>query len=138
MGRRTLTDAEAAFVAARKLGRVATVGPDGMPHVVPVMYAYAEGAFWISSGPGDRKARDIGANPRAAVVVDEPPPVKAGVTVRGPAMLIEDGPAFETAQDHLQAAGAAGRTRRAPGEQVYVRLVPTDVASWKVEPANEA
>ncbi len=133
MAHRPLTEAERSFVASRRLGRVATVGPAGRPHVVPVMYAFADGAFWFSSDPGDRKARDLGPNPRAALVVDEPPPVKAGVTVSGPVTVIEDGEAFEMAQDHLAAAGAGGKRRRMPGEQVYVRLEPEDVASWKVE-----
>jgi PPOX class probable F420-dependent enzyme len=137
VARRSLTQAERAFVMSHRLGRVATVGPAGRPHVVPVMYAFADGAFWFSSDPDDRKARDLGALPLAALVVDEPPPVKAGVTVSGHVTVIGDGEAFELAQDHLAAAGAGGKRRRAPGEQVYVRLEPEDVASWKVEPQQE-
>jgi len=133
MAERGLTPAEEAFVLARKLGRIATVGRDGTPHVVPVMYAYADGSFWMSSDPGDLKARHLQANYRAALVIDEPPPVKAGLTVRGQADLIADGEAFEHAQDHLQAAGAAGKRRMAPGEQVYVRLTPGSVASWRID-----
>src|SRR5712692_6431915 len=135
MAERGLTPAEEAFVLARRLGRIATVGHGGTPHVVPVMYAYAEGSFWMSSDPGDLKARHLAVNDRAALVVDEPPPAKAGVTVRGRAELIAGGEGFERAQDHLQAAGAAGKRRRAPGEQVYVRLTPASVASWRVEGA---
>ncbi len=135
MTERPLTDEETAFVTGRRLGRVATLGPDAAPHVVPVMYAFADGAFWFSSDPGDRKVRNLRANPRAALVSDEPPPVKAGVTVSGPALLIEDGELFERAQDHLEAAGAGGKRRMAPGEQVYVRLSPTDVAGWRIERA---
>ena len=137
MAHRPLTEAERAFVTSRRLGRVATVGLGGRPHVVPVMYAFADGAFWFSSDPGDRKAADLRLDPRAALVIDEPPPVKAGVTVSGPATVIEDGDDFDLAQDHLAAAGAGGKRRRAPGEQIYVRLEPEDVASWKVEPAPE-
>jgi PPOX class probable F420-dependent enzyme len=136
VARRPLTDDEVAFVAGRRLGRVATVGVDGQPHVVPVMYAFADGAFWFSSDPGDRKARNIRANARASLVSDEPPPIKAGVTVNGVALLIEDGELFERAQDHLEAAGAGSRRRMTPGEQVYVRLTPGDVASWRIERAR--
>jgi pyridoxamine 5'-phosphate oxidase family protein len=135
MGRRGPTPAEEAFVLGHKLGRLATASAAGAPHVVPAMYAFADGAFWLSSDPGDLKARNVAANPRAALVVDEPPPAKSGVTVRGRAELIRDGETFERAQDHLQAAGAAGRTRKTPGEQVYIRLEPESVASWRVDPA---
>ena len=133
MAVRALTDAERAFLAGHKLARVATAGPAGVPHVVPVMYAFAEGALWFSTDPGDRKLRNMRANARAALVVDDPPPAKAGVTVIGPVTVIDDGDAFEAAQDHLAAAGAAGKRRMAPGEQVYVRLEPSDVASWRLD-----
>ncbi len=134
MSKRSLTDAERAFITEHRLCRLATVGSDGVPHVVPVMYAFAEDALWFSSDPGDRKARNLRSNPRAALVVDEPPPVKAGVTVSGPVQVFEDGDGFEHAQDVLGAAGAGSKRRMAPGEQVYGRLEPVDVASWKVEP----
>ena len=57
MATRALTDDEVAFVTVRKLARVATVAADGTPHVVPVMFAYADGSFWFSSDPGDAKVR---------------------------------------------------------------------------------
>ena len=50
------------------------------------------------------------------------------------AHAVPAGDDFELAQDHLQAAGAAGRTRKRPGEQVYLRLAPHAVASWRVDP----
>jgi PPOX class probable F420-dependent enzyme len=129
-----LSPAEAAFVTERRLARVATVGLDGVPHLVPVLYAFHEGAFWFSSDPGALKARQLAHHPVAALVVDEPPPVKAGVTVSGDVDIFTDGPMFERAQDILQAAGAGARRRMAAGEQAYFRLVPRRVASWKVEP----
>jgi hypothetical protein len=57
------------------------------------------------------------------------------VTVAGGALLIEDGDLFEVAQAHLAAAGAGGKRRMEPGEQVYVRLTPADVAGWRIERA---
>lgn len=133
MAERPLTDAEIAFISGRKLCRVATVGADGVPHVVPVLFAFADGSFWFSSDPGDRKVRNLRTHAVAALVIDEPPPVKAGVTVGGSAELIEDGDLFGAAQAHMDAAGAGGRRRMEPGEQVYVRLTPADVASWRIE-----
>jgi PPOX class probable F420-dependent enzyme len=135
MAQRPLSDKEVAFVTGRKLGRVATIGADGVPHVVPVMFAFADGSFWFSSDPADRKVRNLRHRAVAAMVVDEPPPVKAGVTVAGGALLIEDGDLFEVAQAHLAAAGAGGKRRMEPGEQVYVRLSPADVAGWRIERA---
>lgn len=128
MPRRSLTPSEEDYVRAHHLGRLATATADGAPHVVPVMYAYADGAFWISSDPGDLKHRHLEDNPRAALVVDEPPPAKTGVVVRGAAKVFTDGVDFRRAQDHLQER----EPRHAPGEQVYIRLTPEEVASWRL------
>ena len=35
-----LTDAEIEYLESQRLGRLATVGHDGMPHVVPVAFRY--------------------------------------------------------------------------------------------------
>jgi len=132
-----MSAAEAEFVVERRLARVATSGLDGSLHVVPVLYAFAEGSFWFSSDPGALKARHLAANPRAALVVDEPPPAKAGVTISGEAEVFVEGWMFDHAQDVLEAAGAGSKRRRAPGEQVYIRLIPRHVGSWRVEPKTE-
>ena len=34
------TDAEREYLSSATLGRIATVGPDGQPHVVPVTFAF--------------------------------------------------------------------------------------------------
>ena len=34
------TDAEISYLKIQRLGRLATVGPDGQPHVVPVGFRY--------------------------------------------------------------------------------------------------
>lgn len=131
MARRALAPPEEEYLRAHKLARLATANADGAPHVVPVMYAFADGAIWFSSDPGTRKHHDLISNPRAAVVVDEPPPGRSGVEVRGRAEVFASGAVFERAQDHLIAAGV-NRRRRQPGEQVYVRLTPESAASWNV------
>jgi PPOX class probable F420-dependent enzyme len=76
-----MTDAEAiARVAAARVGRIATVRPDGSPHVVPFVFALVEGdgalqLYWVV----DRKPKtstalqrlvNIRANPAVEVVVD--------------------------------------------------------------------
>ena len=34
------TAAEVAYLQSQRIGRIATVGPDGQPHVVPVGFRY--------------------------------------------------------------------------------------------------
>ncbi|MEV1167841.1 PPOX class F420-dependent oxidoreductase [Nonomuraea sp. NPDC049784] len=59
----------------RLLGRLATVGADGMPHVVPVGWSFDETGTLIEIGGRNlarsRKFRDVARNGRAALVIDD-------------------------------------------------------------------
>lgn len=46
---------------------VATTRPDGSPHAMPVWGLWLDGAFYFSSSPDSRKARNLAANPAAVV-----------------------------------------------------------------------
>ncbi len=50
---------------------VATVWPDGRPHVTPVWGVWHDDAAWFSCSPGSRKARNLDADPRCAVTTDD-------------------------------------------------------------------
>ncbi len=77
---------ELEFLRSQRIARLATVGPSGWPHVVPVMYALGEdGAFEFDVD--GIKLRNLGHEPRAALVVDGMGP-KRGVAVQGRAELI--------------------------------------------------
>jgi general stress protein 26 len=60
---------------------VATVWPDGRAHVMPVWGMWNEGALWFSSSNGSRKARNLMANPRCSIAIEdaEDPVVLEGV-----------------------------------------------------------
>jgi pyridoxamine 5'-phosphate oxidase family protein len=86
------TAAELAYLAGgRQLGRLATVGADGTPHVVPVAWIYnaARDTLDITGYELERtkKFRDIARSGRAAFVVDDlastDPWHPRGVEVRG-------------------------------------------------------
>jgi nitroimidazol reductase NimA-like FMN-containing flavoprotein (pyridoxamine 5'-phosphate oxidase superfamily) len=80
------TAGELEFLRSQRVARLATVGPSGWPHVVPVMYALGEdGAFEFDVD--GVKLRNLGHEPRAALVVDAMGP-KRGVTIQGRAELI--------------------------------------------------
>ena len=92
----TFTDIELAFLrTARLLGRLATVGLDGMPHVTPVGWSLGagEGTIQISGHnfAQTKKFRDVTRTHRAAIVIDEvlPPWRPRGIEIRGRAEAIE-------------------------------------------------
>jgi pyridoxamine 5'-phosphate oxidase family protein len=94
------SEAELEYLQAqRRLGRVATVGADGTPHVVPVGWTYNHEHDSIDVGGRDfaqtKKFRDVKRSGRAAIVVDDlestNPWRPRGVEMRGRAEAI-DGP----------------------------------------------
>jgi len=93
------TEAELAYLLSqRRLARVATVGADGTPHVVPVGWSYNEELDAIEIGGRDfaetKKYRDVRRNGRAAVVIDDlastDPWRPRGVEVRGRADAVAE------------------------------------------------
>ena len=80
-----------------QLGRIATVGADGTPHVVPVGFIYNAARDTIDIGGHElarsKKFRDIARAGRAAIVIDDlestDPWRPRGIEVRGWAEAIE-------------------------------------------------
>lgn len=60
------TDVEARLVTATVYW-LATVRPDGTPHVVPRWGVWLDGAFWYDGAPTTRHARNVGANPACSL-----------------------------------------------------------------------
>lgn len=83
------TDSEIAYLHSQRLGRLATIGPDGMPHVVPVTFRYNPEQDTIDIGghrfADRRKYRDMQRDPRVAFVVDDvlPPWRPRMIEIRG-------------------------------------------------------
>jgi pyridoxamine 5'-phosphate oxidase family protein len=63
------------LTGGRQLGRIATVGADGTPHVVPVAWIYNAVRDTIDVGGHDlersKKFRDVARTGRAAIVIDD-------------------------------------------------------------------
>jgi pyridoxamine 5'-phosphate oxidase family protein len=80
------TPSELEFLRSQRIGRLATVGPTGWPHVVPVMYALDDEGVFEFDVDGV-KVRNLNGEPRAAMVIDAMGP-KRGVAIQGRAELI--------------------------------------------------
>src|SRR6478736_1883843 len=70
-----LTNAQIDYLAGQRLGRIATVGADGKPHVVPTSFRYNRDLGTLDVGgrhvATTKKYRDVKVNPWAAIVVDD-------------------------------------------------------------------
>ena len=116
-----------------RTAKVATSGPGGQPHVMPVWFAL-DGEELVFTTWGDSvKGRNLRRDPRAAVVVDDEVAPYAFVHIRGRVTLSEDLDEllrFATAiGGRYMGAGRAeefGRRNAVPGE-LLVRLHPERV-----------
>ncbi|GAA4717608.1 pyridoxamine 5'-phosphate oxidase family protein [Phytohabitans rumicis] len=65
---------------------VATLHPDGRPHVTPVWGVWDGEAFWFSCGGHSRKARNLDRDPRATVTTSDTgePVIMEGAATRVP------------------------------------------------------
>jgi pyridoxamine 5'-phosphate oxidase family protein len=120
------TAKEIEYLRAQRLGRLATVGADGSPHVVPVGFRLdVVGKIIEIGGHGlsnSKKWRDLQANPRVAFVVDDlasvDPWTPRGIEIRGRAELHTEGG---------QRFGAGG------WDSAWVSVVPQRIVSWGIE-----
>jgi pyridoxamine 5'-phosphate oxidase family protein len=93
------TDEEIEYLKSQLLGRLATVGPDGQPHAVPVSFRYNAELGTIDVGGHDfarrKKYQDVQRNPRVAFLVDDLASVNPwrvrGIEVRGEAEVLTSG-----------------------------------------------
>ena len=112
------------YLADRRLGRLATIGADGLPHVVPLGWSYNPALDTIDVGGRDlartRKFRNVRANPKVALVIDDvlPPWRPRRDMVRGEAEALEE-------------ATSADGERLGP----IIRIHPTQVISWGLDEA---
>ena len=110
------TERELAYLQSgeRRLARIATVGRDGMPHVVPTGWTYNTEHDTIDIGGIDltatKKYRDAARSGAAALVVDDvlPPWHPRGIEVRGRAEIVQR-------------------------PEVTIRIHPTRIVSWGLE-----
>ncbi|MGA8014869.1 MAG: PPOX class F420-dependent oxidoreductase [Candidatus Dormiibacterota bacterium] len=123
----TFTEKEVEYLHGQRLGRVATVDGDASPHVVPVGFRLDDKTETIEVGghglSKSKKWRDLQANPRIAIVVDDlasvQPWTPRGIEIRGHAELQNEG--------GVERFGGGG------WDSVWIRIVPERIVSWGLE-----
>jgi pyridoxamine 5'-phosphate oxidase family protein len=119
------TPAEIAYLQSQRLGRLATVGPGGQPHVVPVSFRYNPDLDTIDIGghgfAGRKKFRDVRHNRLVAFVVDDlasvDPWAPRGIEIRGEAEILETG----------------GRQIMPRFDDEMFRIRPRRIVSWGID-----
>lgn len=58
------------FLKEQKILRLATIGPKGIPHIVPVWYLFSGKKFYVGTNTRTKKARNLKKNNRVGFCVD--------------------------------------------------------------------
>ena len=135
-----MTDGEAAeFLATERTVQVASIGPNGVPHLVPMWFAVIDGriAFWTYAK--SQKALNLRRDPRVTCLVEAGDSYGElrGVSITGRAEIADD---YDTVFDvgskvyarymgdmtHASRAGVEVEARK----RVAVFVNPEKTASW--------
>jgi pyridoxamine 5'-phosphate oxidase family protein len=116
------TDPELAYLTGeRHLARIATVGKDGTPHVVPVGWTYNGEQDTIDVGgrqlEQSKKFRDVARSGRAAVVIDD---------------------LASTDPWRPRAVEVRGRAEAVDEPEAIIRIYPERIVSWGLDSERSA
>ncbi|HYZ11959.1 MAG TPA: pyridoxamine 5'-phosphate oxidase family protein [Actinomycetota bacterium] len=139
----SLTDHELeAYLFQGRTIRVATVGPDGLPHVVPLWFVWHDGTLFLNSTRGNPTVENMMRDRRAAGVVDDGDTYDTlrGVVIAGRVEIAEDDPRLAQAERLWSDKYLGGNEPpyRRWRNRVWLRLVPERTASWDFRKIPEA
>ena len=81
---------------------LSTVRPDGRPHVAGVGALWVDGKFYVVSGPGTRKSRNLAERADCVISVNLP---DLDLVVEGTARQVTDEPTLERLAERFRAQG---------------------------------
>jgi PPOX class probable F420-dependent enzyme len=122
-----------AFLAESRKVQLATISPDGMPHLVAMYYVMLDGQITFWTYRSSQKARNLARDPRLSCLVETGEQYfdLRGVQVQGTARCIEDPAAVREIGRHI-AVGLADATGGALEE--YVEHAARKRVGYAVEP----
>ena len=135
-----MTDGEAAeFLAEERTLQVASIGPDGVPHLVPMFFAVLDGRIAMWTYAKSQKAANLRRDPRIACLVEagEAYGDLRGVSITGRAELHDDydtvfvvGSAlygrYQGDMSHASRAGVEAEARK----RIAIFVDPLKTVSW--------
>jgi PPOX class probable F420-dependent enzyme len=84
------------FVEQNRVATMATLGPDGMPHLVAMWYAVIDGQIWFETKAKSQKAVNLRRNGRISVLIESGHTYDTlkGVSFEGHAEIVDDADAL--------------------------------------------
>jgi len=135
-----MTDAEVAeFLAAERTLQVASIGPDGTPHLVPMWFKVIDGRIAMWTYARSQKAANLRRDPRVVCLAEagESYGELRGVSITGRAELRDDYDTvfavgaqlygrYQGDMTHASRAGVEAEARK----RLAVFVTPEKTASW--------
>jgi PPOX class probable F420-dependent enzyme len=120
------------FLSEPHIAIVATAGPTGKPHAMPIWYFWRDGKVLFHTGGDSKKMRNLRSNPEVSVVIDtKTAPYKVAV-VEGTAAELPGDPALarEIAIHYLGQQQGEAYLANSHDPGTLVEVTPTKVISW--------
>ncbi|MDX2644610.1 pyridoxamine 5'-phosphate oxidase family protein [Streptomyces sp. PA03-1a] len=127
------------FLGAQRTCRVATVSPDGRPHVGALWFVWDATSLWLYSIVRSRRWADLRHDPRVAVVVDDGTEYGElrGVELSGTVEFVGEAPRtggphpdLEVVERLFAAKNFGLESMPHDGRHAWLRLTPDSVVSW--------
>jgi PPOX class probable F420-dependent enzyme len=140
-GKIVMTDDEITeFIERSRTATMATVLPNGRPHLVAMWYALLDGEIWFETKAKSQKAVNVRRDPTITVMIEDGQTYNTlrGVSIDGTAEIVDDDP------DLLLRVGISVWERytgpysdemrpfvdQMMNNRIAVRVVPTRLRSW--------
>lgn len=101
---------------------LATVLPDGRPHLIPVIAFWIDGALYFVAGEGTRKARNLADDDRCVIATGSTRLPSLDIVAEGRSELLSDGADVRRIAEHLNSNGWPLEVR---GAEVFGPHAPT-------------
>lgn len=127
------------FVTSSRTGTLATIGPDGQPHLVAMWYAVVDGEIWLETKVKSQKAVNLLRDPRVTFLIEDGMTYDTlrGVSFEGIAEVVDDPDTiFKVGVSVWERYTGPYTEEMKPGvdmmmnKRVAVRLVPHRTRSW--------
>lgn len=137
----SFTDEQLTFMQAQRVGRFATVGHEGQPHVIPVCYACDGCSIYIAldtkpkrvAPQNLRRVRNLLEHPRVALVIDrysDDWSVLAYILIRGRAALLSVGGGEQIRAVALLRDRYVQYQTMPIQDQPVIAIRPSTITSW--------
>jgi PPOX class probable F420-dependent enzyme len=135
-------DEQGELLESERVVEVATNGPRGWPHVMPLWFVVRDGELWVWTYAKSQKVKNLERDPRATLLIEagEEYQELRGIQIEAEAELVRDtGRVLEFGKeltvrytegiDSIEGNAAAGLEAQAP-KRVAIRFRPVRTATW--------